>query len=106
MKKVLILAMSILTVAALAGAGLAAEMAPAPAPPKPAHAGKMIPHRMMTGEVTAVTTGKNVSIKDEKGRTHRFTISGATKIDGELKVGAKVEVTSKGRAAEAVKVQG
>jgi len=104
MKKVWLFVVSILTVAALAGAGLAAETMQTPAPSKPVHARKMGVPRITMGEVTAVTAGKNVSIKDEKGKTHRFNISKKTKIDGELKVGSKVDVTAMGHWAHEVKV--
>jgi hypothetical protein len=109
MKQLLMLAVSLLAVAALAGVGVAADMPAALA--KPAHhsnkmARKMAAPRMTMGDVAAVTAGKTFSIKDEKGKTHKFSISKTTKIDGELKVGAKVNVTSKGRWAEEVKVEG
>ena len=97
MKKVLMLSVSILTAAALASFSMAGN----------AHAKKAPAAPMMTmGEVTAVTAGKNVEVKDEKGKTHKFTISKKTKIEGDLKVGAKVDVTSKGSSAEAIKVAG
>jgi opacity protein-like surface antigen len=102
MKKLLMLAVSLLAVAALAGVSVAAD-APA-APAKPAHAKKIAEPKMTMGEVTAVTAGKNFSVKDEKGKTHKFSISKKTKIDGELKVGAKVDVTSMGRSAQEVKI--
>jgi len=89
MKKLLMLAVSILTVAAFASVSLAAK---APT--------------MTMGEVTAVTPGKSVSVKDEKGKVHKFSISKKTKVEGELKVGAKVDVTSKGSSAEEIKVSG
>jgi hypothetical protein len=104
MKKLAMLAVSVLAVAAMAGVGLAAD---ATATAKPAyHAKKMSEPRMTMGEVTAVTAGKHFEIKDEKGKMHKFSIGKKTKIDGELKVGAKVNVTSKGRWAQEVKVQG
>jgi hypothetical protein len=105
MKKLVMLAVSMLAVAALAGVSVAAD-APAAAPAKPAHTKKMATPKMTMGEVTAVVAGKNFSVKDEKGKTHKFSISKKTKIDGELKVGAKVDVTSMGRTAEEVKVAG
>jgi len=106
MKKLLMLAISMLTVAALAGVS-AAQTTPAapPAPPAPPAHAKHEP-KMTSGEVTAVTAGKGFEIKDEKGKTHKFSISKTTKVDGDLKVGAKVEVTSKGRSAVEVKVSG
>jgi len=103
MKKLLILAISMLTVAALAGVGVAAD-APA-APAKPAHK-KMAEPKTTMGEVTAVAAGKSVTIKDEKGKMHKFSISKKTKIDGDLKVGAKVTVTAMGHSAHEVKVEG
>ena len=106
MKKLVMLAVSLLTVAALAGVGMAAEGSAA-TPAKPAHQGKKVSAPTMTmGEVTAVTAGKKFEVKDEKGKTHTFSIGKHTKIDGELKVGAKVSVTSKRRWAEEVKVEG
>jgi len=104
MKKLLILAVSLLAVAALAGVGVAADTT---APATPAHhANRMSAPRMTMGEVTAVTAGKQLEVKDEKGRSHTFSIGKHTRIDGELKVGAKVNVASKGRWAEEVKIQG
>jgi len=110
MKKLVMLAVSLLTVAALAGVSMAAEGSAA-APAKPAHHGnkmgkKMSAPRMTMGEVTTVTAGKKFEVKDEKGKTHAFSIGKHTKIDGELKAGVKVNVTSKGRWAEEVKVEG
>jgi curli biogenesis system outer membrane secretion channel CsgG len=104
MKKLLILAVSMLTVVALAGVSVAADATSAPA--KPAHAKKMSTPKTTMGEVTAVAAGKNFSVKDEKGKIRKFDIGKHTKIDGELKVGAKVSVTSMGRWAEGVKVEG
>jgi len=103
MKKLAMLAVSILTVAALASLGVAAD-APA-APAKPAKKMAAAPKTTM-GEVTAVTAGKSVEVKDEKGKTHKFTISKKTKIEGDLKVGAKVDVTSSGSSAHEIKVSG
>ncbi|HUK57454.1 MAG TPA: hypothetical protein VLY20_12445 [Nitrospiria bacterium] len=103
MKKLLMLAVSILTAAALAGVSVAAD-APA-APEKPAKKTATAP-TMTSGEVTAVTAGKSVAVKDEKGKTHKFSISKKTKIEGDLKVGAKVDVTSSGHWAKEIKVAG
>ncbi|MBI3810928.1 MAG: hypothetical protein HY283_01805 [Nitrospirae bacterium] len=104
MKKLLMLAVSILTAAMLAGVSVAAD-APAAAPEKSTK--KMAAAPMMTmGEVTAVTPGKSVEVKDEKGKTHKFSISKKTKIEGDLKVGAKVDVTSSGHSAKEIKVAG
>jgi len=105
MKKLLILAVSVFTVATMAGIGMAAD-ATAPAPAKPAHAKKAAAPKMTMGEVTAVTAGKNFEVKDEKGKTHKFSIGKKTKIEGDLKVGAKVDVKSMGKWAEEVKVSG
>jgi len=104
MKKLLMLAVSILAVAALASVSVAADTpAAAPAPAKPGHHTKAEP-KMTMGEVTGVTAGKSFEVKDEKGKTHKFTISKKTKIDGELKVGSKVDVTAMGHSAHEVKV--
>jgi opacity protein-like surface antigen len=104
MKKLLMLAVSLVAVAALASVSLAA--APA-APAKPAHAMKVAATTKTTmGAVTGVTAGKHFEVKDEKGKMHKFSIGKHTKINGDLKVGAKVTVTSKGRWAEEVKVEG
>jgi opacity protein-like surface antigen len=110
MKKLVMLAVSLLTVAVLANAGMAAAVSAA-APATPAHHGKkmgkkMSASRMTMGEVTALTAGKHFSVKDEKGKTRTFSIGKKTRIDGELKVGAKVNVTSMGRWAEGVTVEG
>jgi len=97
MKKLLMLAVSVLAVTALVNFGVVGN----------ADAKKKAATPMTTmGEVTAMTAGKNISVKDEKGKTHKFTISKNTKIDGEIKVGAKVDVTSKGGSAEEIKVSG
>lgn len=105
MKKLLILAVSLLAVASLAGVSMAMD-APAAAPANPAHAKRMSAPTTTMGEVTAVTAGKHFEVKDEKGKTHTFSVGKHTKIDGELKVGAKVNVTSKRHWAEEVKVEG
>jgi len=95
MKKVFMLAVSIMTAAALAsfsmsGVALAKKAAAAPV--------------MTMGEVTALKAGKSIEVKDEKGKTHKFNISKNTKIEGDLKVGAKVDVTSSGKSAKEIKV--
>jgi membrane-bound ClpP family serine protease len=97
MKKALMLAVTILTAAALAGFSMSGV----------AQAKKAAAQPMMTmGEVTALKAGKSIEVKDEKGKTHKFNISKKTKIEGDVKVGAKVDVTSKGHTAEAIKVGG
>lgn len=92
MKKLLMVAVSILTVVAFAGVSVAAR--------------GVTMTKTTTGEVTAVTAGKSVEVKDAKGKTRKFNLSKTTKIDGDLKVGAKVEVTASGRSAQEVKVAG
>lgn len=104
MKNLLMLAVSILTAATLASVSVATD-SPAAAAEKQAKKVKAAP-TMTMGEVTAVTPGKSVAVKDEKGKTHKFSISKKTKIEGDLKVGAKVDVTSKGSSAEEIKVSG
>jgi hypothetical protein len=108
MKKCAMLAVAVLAMAAMAGVGLAADAA---TPAKPAihdkkMAKKMSAPMMTMGEVTALTAGKHFEIKDENGKMHKFNIGRHTKINGELKVGAKVNVTSTGRWAKEVKVEG
>ena len=103
MKKLLMLAVSLLAVAVLAGVSMAETPA---TPATPAHAKKVSAPKTTTGEVTGVTAGKSFELKDEKGKVHKFSIGKHTKIDGDLKVGAKVTVTSKGKWAEEVKVEG
>jgi len=92
MKNLLMLAVSILTVASMTGVSVAAR-------------GLSIT-KTTEGEVTAVTKGKSVEVKDAKGKIHKFSLSEKTKIEGALKVGAKVDVHSKGRSALEVKVGG
>lgn len=86
------LAVSILTVASMTGVSMAAR-------------GLSIT-KTTEGEVTAVTKGKSVEVKDAKGKIHKFSLTEETKIEGTLKVGAKVEVHSKGRSALEVNVGG
>jgi len=103
MKKLLMLAVSMLAAAVLAGVSMAA--APA-APANPVHVTKVSAPKTTMGDVTGVTAGKSFELKDEKGKVHKFSIGKHTKITGDLKVGAKVTVTSKGKWAEEVKVEG
>jgi len=92
MKKLLMLAVTILTVASLTGVSVAAR--------------GISMTKTTEGEVTALTQGKSVEVKSAKGKIHKFDLSETTKIEGVLKVGDKVEVTSKGRSALEVKVTG
>ncbi len=47
----------------------------------------------ISGEVVKATP-KAVTIKDEKGKIHKLGLSKDTKLEGELKPGSKVEVTT------------
>jgi len=104
-RRLLMLIVSLLAVAALTSVSMAADTQAAE-PTPPVHAKRVAAPKTTMGEVTAVTPGKHFVVKDDKGKIHKFSIGKKTKIDGELKVGAKVNVTSKGRWAEEVKVEG
>jgi hypothetical protein len=58
----------------------------------------------VSGEVTKYEAGKTIVIKDAKGATQTLEISKDTKIEGEVKVGAKVSVDADGNKAHSVKV--
>ena len=59
---------------------------------------------MVNGEVTKYEAGKTIAVKDAKGATETFEISKDTKVEGEVKAGAKVAVEADGKKAHSVKV--
>jgi hypothetical protein len=100
MKKLLAVFVTVMAVAAFSGMGFAAEGAAKAEPAKKmANAPKT-----STGEVVKLTAGKSLEIKDEAGKTHTFNLSKKTKLEGDVKVGSKVTVTSVGRSAKEVTV--
>lgn len=58
----------------------------------------------MKGEVTKLTE-KAISIKDEKGNEHHFSITKKTKKEGEIAVGATVEIEHVGKYAHLIKAE-
>ncbi|HET8760179.1 MAG TPA: hypothetical protein VFN94_03875 [Nitrospiria bacterium] len=58
----------------------------------------------VSGEVTKYEAGKTIVIKDAKGATQTLEISKDTKVEGEVKMGAKVSVEADGSKAHSVKV--
>lgn len=58
---------------------------------------------MMTGEVTKYEAGKSITVKDDKGKEQSLEITKDTKIEGEVKAGAKVSVEADGMKAKHVK---
>jgi hypothetical protein len=65
-----------------------------------AYAGMMT----VSGEVTKYEAGKTIAVKDAKGATQTLEITKDTKVEGEVKVGAKVSVEADGNKAHTVKV--
>ena len=57
----------------------------------------------MSGEVTKYDLGKSISMKDAKGKEHTLHISKDTKVEGEIKIGAKVTVEAEGKNAQSIK---
>lgn len=52
----------------------------------------------VSGEVTSYEAGKAISVKDSFGMVHAMKITQEIKVDGDVKVGAKVSVESDGKA--------
>ena len=59
----------------------------------------------VSGEVTKYEAGKAISVKDSLGMVHAMEITQETKVEGDVKVGAKVSVESDGKKARSVKAQ-
>ena len=57
----------------------------------------------MSGEVTKYDSGKSIAMKDAKGKEHTLEITKDTKVEGEVKVGAKVTVEAEGKKAHSNK---
>jgi hypothetical protein len=56
------------------------------------------------GKVIAYEAGKSISVKNEEGKNHDFTITGDTEIDGKPAIGAAVEVEAEGSVAVYIEV--
>lgn len=58
---------------------------------------------MLSGEVIKYEAGKTISVKDLQGMVHALEITKNTKLEGDVKVGAKVSVEAEGKTAQSVK---
>lgn len=58
---------------------------------------------MLSGEVIKYEAGKTISVKDPQGMVHALEITKDTKVEGDVKVGAKVSVEAEGKTAQSVK---
>jgi hypothetical protein len=58
---------------------------------------------MVSGEVIKYEAGKTISVKDTLGTVHALEITKDTKVEGDIKVGAKVSVQAEGKTAQTVK---
>lgn len=58
---------------------------------------------MLSGEVIKYEAGKTISVKDPQGMVHALEITKNTKVEGDVKVGAKVSVEAEGKTAQSVK---
>lgn len=58
---------------------------------------------MVSGEVIKYEAGKTISVKDPQGMVHALEITKSTKLEGDVKVGAKVSVEAEGKTAQSVK---
>lgn len=63
---------------------------------------------MMTvsGDVTKYEAGKTIVVKDSQGKMHTLEVGKDTKVEGDVKVGAKVSVEADGKKAHSVKASG
>ncbi len=104
MKRLSVMLLTAVAVAALSGMVFAAEPGSSTTQPASAKKATSAP-KTTTGEVASFTPGKSLEIKDEAGKVHHYSLSKKTKIEGEVKVGEKVSVTASGRWAQEVKVQ-
>lgn len=70
----------------------------AASPSKAASVGGLLisPHTA-SGEIVSMTPGKSVRIKESTGKLRTYSFSKKTKINGELKVGQQVSISSNGR---------
>jgi hypothetical protein len=57
----------------------------------------------VSGEVAKYEAGKTISVKEAKGTVAMFEIAKDTKVEGDVKVGAKVSVEAEGNKAHSVK---
>ncbi len=58
---------------------------------------------MVSGEVIKYEAGKTISVKDFEGKVVALEITKDTKVEGDVKVGAKVSVEAEGKTAHTVK---
>ncbi len=58
---------------------------------------------MVSGEVIKYEVGKTISVKDTLGVVHALEITKDTKVEGDIRVGAKVAVEAEGKTAQTVK---
>ena len=58
---------------------------------------------MVSGEVTKYEAGKTIAVKDTQGMVHALEITKDTKVEGDVRVGAKVSVEADGKTAQIVK---
>ena len=58
---------------------------------------------MLSGEVIKYEVGKTISVKDTQGMVHALEITKDTKMEGDVRVGAKVSVEAEGKTAQSVK---
>lgn len=58
---------------------------------------------MLSGEVIKYEVGKTISVKDTQGMVYALEITKDTKLEGDVKVGAKVSVEAEDKTAQSVK---
>jgi hypothetical protein len=58
---------------------------------------------MLSGEVIKYEAGKTIAVKDPQGMVHALEITKETKVEGDVRVGAKVSVEAEGKTAQSVK---
>lgn len=58
---------------------------------------------MVSGEVIKYEVGKTISVKDTQGMVYALEITKNTKVEGDVRVGAKVSVEAEGKTAQSVK---
>jgi hypothetical protein len=58
---------------------------------------------MVNGEVTKYEAGKTIAVKDTQGMVHALEITKDTKVEGDVRVGARVLVEAEGQTAQIVK---
>lgn len=58
---------------------------------------------LVSGEVIKYEMGKTISVKDVEGNVIALEITKDTKVEGDVKVGARVSVEADGKTARSVK---